>query len=172
MEHYWYFMDVFVVFIATFKNISVISWWNPEYQGETSELSQFTDKLYHIMLYRVQLTWEGFELTTLEAIGTDCIVSCKSNYHTITTTRYFMRRVSTSLNLFSKFFLGVWMLQTILDFNTFPSITYSLQWKEGNLLTSMFTDSSLFYFILLPIIIFFNVHPFKIWFYNSHECIS
>ena len=28
--------------------------------------------------------WAGFELTTLVVIGTDCIGSCKSNYHTIT----------------------------------------------------------------------------------------
>jgi len=28
----------------------------------------------------------GFELTTLVVIGTDCIGSIKSNYHTITTT--------------------------------------------------------------------------------------
>jgi hypothetical protein len=28
----------------------------------------------------------GFELTTLVVIGTDCIGSYKSNYHTITTT--------------------------------------------------------------------------------------
>jgi len=28
----------------------------------------------------------GFKLTTLVVIGTDCIGSCKSNYHTITTT--------------------------------------------------------------------------------------
>ena len=33
-----------------------------------------------------QLPWVGFELTTLVEIGTDCIGSCKSNYHTITTT--------------------------------------------------------------------------------------
>ena len=30
--------------------------------------------------------WAGFELTTLVVIGTDCIGSYKSNYHTITTT--------------------------------------------------------------------------------------
>ena len=30
--------------------------------------------------------WTGFELTTSVVIGTDCIGSCKSNYHTITTT--------------------------------------------------------------------------------------
>jgi hypothetical protein len=38
------------------------------------------------MLYRVHLTWVGFELTTLVVICTDCIGSYKSNYHTITTT--------------------------------------------------------------------------------------
>ena len=33
----------------------------------------------------VHLTWVGFELTMLVDICTDCISSCKSNYHTITT---------------------------------------------------------------------------------------
>jgi hypothetical protein len=36
------------------------------------------------MLYRVQLVLAGFELTTLVAIATDYIGSCKSNYHLIT----------------------------------------------------------------------------------------
>ena len=36
---------------------------------------------YNIMLYQVHLAWAGFELRTLVAIGTDCIGSCKSNYH-------------------------------------------------------------------------------------------
>jgi hypothetical protein len=35
------------------------------------------------MLYQVHLAWAGFELTALVVIGTDCIGSCKSNYHTI-----------------------------------------------------------------------------------------
>ena len=73
------------------KNISVISWrfywWRKqEYSEKTIDLSQVTDKFYYIMLYRVHLPWAGFELTTLVVIDSDCNGSCKSNYHTITTT--------------------------------------------------------------------------------------
>jgi hypothetical protein len=38
------------------------------------------------MLYRVLHAWAGFELKTSVVVGTDCIGSCKSNYHAITTT--------------------------------------------------------------------------------------
>jgi hypothetical protein len=79
--------NVFVclmVFNATFNNISVISWQSVLLVEKTTDLSQVTDKLYHIMLYTSP--WSRFELTTSAVIGTDCIDSCKSNYHTITAT--------------------------------------------------------------------------------------
>jgi hypothetical protein len=59
----------FMVFIATFINISVM------YRG---------GQLDHLTLYTS--LWMGFELTTSVVIGTDCIGSCKFNYHAITST--------------------------------------------------------------------------------------
>jgi hypothetical protein len=51
---------------------------------KTTDLSQVTDKLYHIMLYTSP--WLRFELTTSVVIGTDSIGSCKFNYNMITAT--------------------------------------------------------------------------------------
>jgi hypothetical protein len=54
-------------------------WWKREDPEKTTDLSQVTDKLYHIIV--VHLALIGIRT---QNISGDCICSCKSNYHTIT----------------------------------------------------------------------------------------
>ena len=75
------------VFINTnLNNISVIPWqsvlWWKKPPTCCKSLTNFIT-----MLYRIHLTWEGFELIILVVMGTDCTGNCKSIYHAITATK-------------------------------------------------------------------------------------
>ena len=70
------------------NNISVISWWSDSLVEETEAPGEnHRPVVSHgqtLMSHRVHLTVSG--IRTLVEIGTTCIGSNKSNYHTITTT--------------------------------------------------------------------------------------
>ena len=79
-----------MVFNTTFNNISVISWRPVLLVEETGVLgenrrpvaSHWLTLSHNVISSIPRLS--GIELTTLVVIGTDCICSYKSNYHTIT----------------------------------------------------------------------------------------
>ena len=68
---WWCLMPLSTIFHFTW-------WYSILLVEKTSDLSQVTDKLYHIMLYTS--SWSRFKPTTSLVIGTDCIGSC-TNYH-------------------------------------------------------------------------------------------
>jgi len=83
-------VGMFMVFSATFNNISVISWsfywWRkPEYLEKTKTCRRSLTNFITLSFNEYTSPWAGFEFTMLVVIGTHCTGSCKSNYHTVTT---------------------------------------------------------------------------------------
>ena len=109
-----------MVLNATFNNISAISWRSVllvEETWRTRRKPMTCGKLYHIMWYTSP--WSRFKHTTSVVIGTDCIGSCKFNYHTIMATTapcFFRCKVSTHTILQNMLVSG-WM-QSIVTLRT------------------------------------------------------
>jgi hypothetical protein len=72
----WYLMPFSRVF-QLFHEGQFYWWRKPKYPKKTTVIWQVSNKLYHIILYRVHLVMNGVS-------DTDYTGSCKSNYLTIT----------------------------------------------------------------------------------------
>jgi hypothetical protein len=122
----------FTVLNATFNNFSVISWRSVLLVEKTGVLGESHRP---VASHWQNLTWAGYELTILVVIGTDCAGSCKSNYHTITTSLIQQIKTCWSINNNFRFLyipsgISV-LLQSYLGYAVLFSgqLPFSVVWK-------------------------------------------
>jgi hypothetical protein len=125
----------FMMFNATFNNISVISWRSVLLVEETrvprenhQPVACHWQTLSHNVVSSTPHHERGFKLTTSMVIGTDCTGSYKSNYPMITTTTaLFAKRIFAKwlvlfctyalLHVFSVIFITLIQCTLVLKYN-------------------------------------------------------
>jgi hypothetical protein len=100
----WLFRVIVMVFSVPFNNMSVISWQSAllvEETGVPGEIHRLAASHWQTLLDNTVLSTHRHERDSNSqhnwCTGTDCTGSCKSNYHTITTTSLFIEYVGHKL---------------------------------------------------------------------------
>jgi hypothetical protein len=110
----WCLMPLSTIF-QLYRGGQFYLWRKPQ---KSTDLPPITDKLYQHNV--IHLAWVGFKLITSVFIGTDCIGSCKSNYHMIAATTA-PSQVRKGIHVcifpitFSYSTLHIWLLQEKLE---------------------------------------------------------
>jgi dethiobiotin synthetase len=87
--------------------------------GENPDLSQVTDKLYHIILHRAYLASAGYELTALVAIGT----TNENNYHDI--TEILLKVAFNTITILTQQNNTKWQIETLIQLPDSRYIIYA-----------------------------------------------